>query len=350
MRTSVGRPRWMSPSTPSTACWSSDARATSAPPDPRRGWGQCARTPVRAPRCHASPGSPVRTGEREPPLGCRSGATSSRRPDPARRPRSSRSGPRPPGWRWSGRRGPDRDGPEDFARPVVLLAHAGPTAPSPRFAGRRRHRAAGPRRPVRACRRAGPGLYRDSYLAPDLPAARTVGGGRPTPADREAAGAGGGSCTGTDRPARARRRRSEPRMPGSWRKPPFDSDTLSSIWVMACRDESPVVTAFSIAFRLGGGITPDQVMELVKGRRELFRLGLTPAQSRAWKERYRRFADGGPEPPPKPQPKAEKPDQKDKGQEGDKEEEKRDGGKDERKEGQGKGKEGQDEGKEGEEE
>src|SRR3954468_11642325 len=45
MRTSVGRPGWMSPSTPSTACWSSDARATSAPPDPRRGWGQCARTP-----------------------------------------------------------------------------------------------------------------------------------------------------------------------------------------------------------------------------------------------------------------------------------------------------------------
>src|SRR4051794_37185942 len=45
MRTGVGRPRWMSPSTPSTACWSSDARATSAPPDPGRGWGQCARTP-----------------------------------------------------------------------------------------------------------------------------------------------------------------------------------------------------------------------------------------------------------------------------------------------------------------
>src|SRR3954449_8830414 len=45
MRTSVGRPTWMSPSTPSTACWSSDARATSAPPDPRRGRGQCARTP-----------------------------------------------------------------------------------------------------------------------------------------------------------------------------------------------------------------------------------------------------------------------------------------------------------------
>ena len=100
-------------------------------------------------------------------------------------------------------------------------------------------------------------------------------------------------------------------MLGLWRKPPFDSDTLSSIWVMACRDELPVVTAFSIAFRLGGGITPDQVMGLVKGRRELFRLGLTPAQSRAWKERYRRFADGGgPEPKPAPQPEAGKPDQK----------------------------------------
>src|SRR4051794_39618997 len=45
MRTSVGRPRWTSPSTPSTACWSSDARATSASPDPGRGRGQCARAP-----------------------------------------------------------------------------------------------------------------------------------------------------------------------------------------------------------------------------------------------------------------------------------------------------------------
>ena len=139
-------------------------------------------------------------------------------------------------------------------------------------------------------------------------------------------------------------------MLGLWRKPPFDPDTLSSIWVMACRDESPVVTAFSIAFRLGGGITPDQVMELVKGRRELFRLGLTPAQSRAWKERYRRFADGGPEPAPKPQPEAKKPDEGEEQHEDKKGQDKRDGGKDERKEGQGKGKEGQDEGKEGEEE
>src|SRR5215212_5962721 len=85
------------------------------------------------------------------------------------------------------------------------------------------------------------------------------------------------------------------------RKPRFDPDTLSSVWVMACRDESPVVTAFSIAYRLGGGIAPADVMELVRGRRELFRLGLTPAQSRAWKERYRQAGAGdGAEPRPRP--------------------------------------------------
>ena len=118
---------------------------------------------------------------------------------------------------------------------------------------------------------------------------------------------------------------------GFWRKPHFDADTLSSIWVMACRDDSPVVTAFSIAYRLGGGITPADVMELVKGRRELFRLGLTPAQSRAWKERYRELQPGdgaGAKPggaaAPKPRsrrPPAPKPDQpqepdKDQNQEG----------------------------------
>ena len=74
-------------------------------------------------------------------------------------------------------------------------------------------------------------------------------------------------------------------MLGFWRKPRFDSDTLSSIWVMACRDESPVLTAFSVAYRLRG-ITPDEVVELVKSRQELFRLGLTRAQSRNWKARY----------------------------------------------------------------
>ena len=137
-------------------------------------------------------------------------------------------------------------------------------------------------------------------------------------------------------------------MLGLWRKPPFDSDTLSSIWVMACRDKSPVVTAFSIAFRLGGGITPDQVMGLVKGRRELFRLGLTPAQSRAWKERYRRFADGGPEPKPAPQPEAGKPDQNKEQNKGEEGQGKREDGKDEPKERQEKGKEWQGDGKEGE--
>ena len=54
---------------------------------------------------------------------------------------------------------------------------------------------------------------------------------------------------------------------------------------MACRDESPVLTAFSVAYRLRG-ITPDEVVELVKSRQELFRLGLTRAQSRNWKARY----------------------------------------------------------------
>ena len=74
-----------------------------------------------------------------------------------------------------------------------------------------------------------------------------------------------------------------------WRKPKFDSDTLSSIWVMACRDESPVLTAFSVAFRLRG-ITPEEVIELVKSRQELFRLGLTRGQSRGWKAHYRQAA------------------------------------------------------------
>src|SRR3954465_15074209 len=35
----------MSVSTPSTACWSWDARPTSASPEPRQGWGNCARIP-----------------------------------------------------------------------------------------------------------------------------------------------------------------------------------------------------------------------------------------------------------------------------------------------------------------
>jgi hypothetical protein len=107
-------------------------------------------------------------------------------------------------------------------------------------------------------------------------------------------------------------------MLGLRRKSRVDPDTLSSIWVMACRDESPVVTAFSIAYRLGGGIAPADVMELVKGRRELFRLGLTPAQSRAWKERYRQ-AGAGDGAEPKPGPPEREPDQeqgRDEGREG----------------------------------
>jgi len=40
----VGRPRWTSPSTRSTACQSSGARTTSAPPDLKRGWGYRVRS------------------------------------------------------------------------------------------------------------------------------------------------------------------------------------------------------------------------------------------------------------------------------------------------------------------
>ena len=39
-RTNVGRPRWTSPSMPSTACWSWDARSPSASPEPETGLGQ----------------------------------------------------------------------------------------------------------------------------------------------------------------------------------------------------------------------------------------------------------------------------------------------------------------------
>lgn len=77
---------------------------------------------------------------------------------------------------------------------------------------------------------------------------------------------------------------------GFWRRPQFDPEILSSIWVMASRDDSPVLTAYSVAYRLRF-ITPAQVMDLVKGRRELFRTGLGRGQSRAWKERFRSIAD-----------------------------------------------------------
>ena len=76
---------------------------------------------------------------------------------------------------------------------------------------------------------------------------------------------------------------------GPWGKPRFDSDSLSSIWVMACRDESPVLTAFSVAYRLRG-VSPEEIIELVKSRQELFRLGLTRGQSRNWKARYQEAA------------------------------------------------------------
>src|SRR3954451_23047877 len=42
---SVGRRRWTWRSRSSTACWSWDARPTSASPEPRQGWGNCTRIP-----------------------------------------------------------------------------------------------------------------------------------------------------------------------------------------------------------------------------------------------------------------------------------------------------------------
>ncbi len=85
-------------------------------------------------------------------------------------------------------------------------------------------------------------------------------------------------------------------MLGLQRKAKFDPDMLSSIWVMACRDDSPVLTAYGVAYRLGG-VGPGEVMEVVKSRREMFRLGLTGGQSKVWKNRYRPIEPGADQPP-----------------------------------------------------
>src|SRR4051812_42256688 len=48
---SVGRPRWTWRSTCSIACWTWDARAMSASPDPDGVGGSAAAALIRAPRC-----------------------------------------------------------------------------------------------------------------------------------------------------------------------------------------------------------------------------------------------------------------------------------------------------------
>src|SRR3954451_10740279 len=59
-RRSVGPLRWTWPSTCSTACWTWDARTTSASPDPKRSWGHCARSPDP---CNTAPiGGSARVG------------------------------------------------------------------------------------------------------------------------------------------------------------------------------------------------------------------------------------------------------------------------------------------------
>src|SRR5215210_5086462 len=48
---SVGRPRWAWRSTCSTACWTWDARSTSASPDPDGVGGSAPAPMIHAPRC-----------------------------------------------------------------------------------------------------------------------------------------------------------------------------------------------------------------------------------------------------------------------------------------------------------
>src|SRR6185369_15370126 len=49
---SVGRPRWTSPPTSSIVCWTWDARAMSASPDPDRVGVSATAPMIRAPRCY----------------------------------------------------------------------------------------------------------------------------------------------------------------------------------------------------------------------------------------------------------------------------------------------------------
>src|SRR3954471_8895722 len=51
---SVGRPRWTSPSTSSIVCWTWDARAISASPDPDRVGVSATAPMIRAPRWHGA--------------------------------------------------------------------------------------------------------------------------------------------------------------------------------------------------------------------------------------------------------------------------------------------------------
>src|SRR4051794_40036699 len=100
---SVGPPRWTWRSMSSTACWSWDARTTSAWPNPGPGWGHCARIPDP---CNTAPGGEL--------AGVRQGAAAAGQPHSlghaggARFLASAPDGPEGPTPRLLGRG--DRDG------------------------------------------------------------------------------------------------------------------------------------------------------------------------------------------------------------------------------------------------
>ena len=67
---------------------------------------------------------------------------------------------------------------------------------------------------------------------------------------------------------------------------PDHFDILSATWVLACNDENSIVTYRGLESRLG--LSSDfPVRELVKKRRDLFRLGIPPSQLKAWKAEMR---------------------------------------------------------------
>src|SRR5215208_7713047 len=143
-RTGVEPPRQTWPSMLSTACWSLDARATSASPDPRWGWGQCAHTPDPCTTAHGA-ASQLSLVEREADLERHLVL----RDLPGRHPAAHLDHLEPPdvpdGGRGPGDRGLDgvgdahARGADEFDQLVDVLGHGTslPRAPAPRTGARR---------------------------------------------------------------------------------------------------------------------------------------------------------------------------------------------------------------------
>lgn len=62
---------------------------------------------------------------------------------------------------------------------------------------------------------------------------------------------------------------------------PDEFDTLTEIWIMACTDENPIMTYKGIAHRLEK--TVEEVENIVKKRRDLFRPSIPSKRLEAWK-------------------------------------------------------------------